>query len=511
PGPSSYKDGAQHSADVDHPFITEGKLYLILEFLRGGDLFQQAEQGDHVHEDDVKFYLAELALALGHLHSLGIIYRDLKPERTCCWQGHIKLTDFGLSKESIFDDESKTYSFCGTVEYMAPEVVNRKGHGYASDWWSYGVLMFEMLTGQLPFQGANRKDTMQQILKAKLGMPQFLSPDAQSLLRAPTAWASAPTAMAELKAHRSSPACPGRSCSTGGSSRPSSPCAPGRTRPFYFDNEFTNKTPKDSRECRRLLRRTNCSGDSPTWPPMLPASRLSSRLETPLLPLATPRPPVAPLRQAGVDRRRLRRQSRPFESGQKCFPTALASGREFLQDYELKEQSRLGVGSFAICHRCVHRATGASFAVKVKRRFPLEIQMPSRSWLLWRGARNDGRWRRIDAKLLFELVILKEFPRPDARQSRETFLAALTPGLTAEAAASTPAVAAAPPAGAVSLAAAAASPACCSVCCSSIGGHGGWEPPVEQLRPGQAARRTGCAFSSAMPWAPKPSAVAPAV
>jgi len=67
---------------------------------------------------------------------------------------------------------------------MAPEVVNRKGHSYVADWWSFGVLMFEMLTGSLPFQGANRKETMVQILKAKLGMPQFLSPDAQSLLRA---------------------------------------------------------------------------------------------------------------------------------------------------------------------------------------------------------------------------------------------------------------------------------------------------------------------------------------
>ena len=116
-------------------------------------------------EEDVKFYLAELALALDHLHSLGIIYRDLKPENILLdSEGHIKLTDFGLSKESIFD-EKKTYSFCGTVEYMAPEVVNRKGHGTAADWWSYGVLMFEMLTGALPFQGANRKETMTQILK----------------------------------------------------------------------------------------------------------------------------------------------------------------------------------------------------------------------------------------------------------------------------------------------------------------------------------------------------------
>lgn len=114
-------------------------------------------------EEDVKFYLAELALALSHLHSIGIIYRDLKPENILLDQdGHIALTDFGLSKQPL--DGSKTYSFCGTVEYMAPEVlytrqiffefsvisflfiqvVNRKGHDVAADWWSFGVLMVSL-------------------------------------------------------------------------------------------------------------------------------------------------------------------------------------------------------------------------------------------------------------------------------------------------------------------------------------------------------------------------------
>ncbi|XP_012881913.1 PREDICTED: ribosomal protein S6 kinase alpha-3 [Dipodomys ordii] len=159
--------------EVNHPFIvklhyafqTEGKLYLILDFLRGGDLFTRLSKEVMFTEEDVKFYLAELALALDHLHSLGIIYRDLKPENILLdEEGHIKLTDFGLSKESI-DHEKKAYSFCGTVEYMAPEVVNRRGHTQSADWWSFGVLMFEMLTGTLPFQGKDRKETMTMILK----------------------------------------------------------------------------------------------------------------------------------------------------------------------------------------------------------------------------------------------------------------------------------------------------------------------------------------------------------
>merc|ERR1712142_230878 len=116
-------------ADVNHPFIvklqyafqTEGKLYLILDFLRGGDLFTRLSKEVMFTEEDVKFYLAELLLGLDFLHGLGIIYRDLKPENLLLDDdGHIKLTDFGLIKDSIFDAENKTYSFCGTVEYMAP-------------------------------------------------------------------------------------------------------------------------------------------------------------------------------------------------------------------------------------------------------------------------------------------------------------------------------------------------------------------------------------------------------
>ncbi|KAI1294727.1 Ribosomal protein S6 kinase alpha-3 [Halotydeus destructor] len=177
-------------ADVKHPFIvklnyafqTEGKLYLVLDYLRGGDLFGRLNREVMFTEEDVKFYLAELAMALEHLHGIGIIYRDLKPENILLdVDGHISLTDFGLSKEAI--GEEKTFSFCGTVEYMAPEIINRKGHTAAVDWWSFGVLMFEMLTGGLPFSTPNRKETMQQIMKAKLCMPQYLSSDAQALLR----------------------------------------------------------------------------------------------------------------------------------------------------------------------------------------------------------------------------------------------------------------------------------------------------------------------------------------
>ncbi|XP_043826083.1 ribosomal protein S6 kinase beta-2 isoform X1 [Dromiciops gliroides] len=140
---------------VRHPFIVEllyafqtgGKLYLILECLSGGELFMQLEREGIFLEDTACFYLGEITLALGHLHSQGIIYRDLKPENIMLSsQGHIKLTDFGLCKESIHEG-SVTHTFCGTIEYMAPEILTRSGHNRAVDWWSLGALMYDMLTG----------------------------------------------------------------------------------------------------------------------------------------------------------------------------------------------------------------------------------------------------------------------------------------------------------------------------------------------------------------------------
>ncbi|KAK5621609.1 Ribosomal protein S6 kinase beta-2 [Crenichthys baileyi] len=176
---------------VRHPFIvdllyafqTGGKLYLILECLSGGELFMQLEKEGIFMEDTACFYLGEITMALGHLHSNGIIYRDLKPENIMlCRQGHIKLTDFGLSKESIHDG-SITHTFCGTIEYMAPEILTRSGHNRAVDWWSLGALMHDMLTGSPPFTAENRKKTIDKILKCKVNLPPYLTIDARDLIK----------------------------------------------------------------------------------------------------------------------------------------------------------------------------------------------------------------------------------------------------------------------------------------------------------------------------------------
>ncbi|XP_070156783.1 ribosomal protein S6 kinase beta-1 isoform X2 [Polyergus mexicanus] len=169
--------------DLKYAFQTGDKLYLILEYMCGGELFRQLDDEGVFLEDAARFYLCEITLALQHLHLQGIIYRDLKPENVLLdSEGHIKLTDFGLCKEHI-QEGALTHTFCGTIEYMAPEILTRNGHGKAVDWWSLGTLMYDMLTGLPPFTSDNRKKTIDKILRGKLILPPYLTPDAKDLLR----------------------------------------------------------------------------------------------------------------------------------------------------------------------------------------------------------------------------------------------------------------------------------------------------------------------------------------
>jgi len=176
---------------VKHPFIVDleyafqagGKVYMVLEYLAGGELFMQLQKERMLMEDTAIFYLSQVLLAVEHLHNLGIIYRDLKPENVMLdRQGHVKLTDFGCIKEAASDEIN--YTFCGTVEYMAPEILNRSGrHGKEVDWWSLGILAHDMLTGSPPFTGNNRKLITERVLKSKLQLGKYLTPNAKDILR----------------------------------------------------------------------------------------------------------------------------------------------------------------------------------------------------------------------------------------------------------------------------------------------------------------------------------------
>ncbi|CAO3577140.1 unnamed protein product [Absidia cylindrospora] len=136
---------------------------------------------EHMFSEDVaRFYLAELVLALEHIHSLGIIYRDLKPENCLLdKEGHIVLTDFGLSKVSL---DERTNTMCGTAEYISPEVLLEMMYDNSVDWWTLGILMYEMLTGYTPFRCSNKKKTLDAIQKKKLQLPYYLSSDAKDLM-----------------------------------------------------------------------------------------------------------------------------------------------------------------------------------------------------------------------------------------------------------------------------------------------------------------------------------------
>jgi len=177
---------------VKHPFIvglnmafqSKDKLYFVLDYCAGGELFFHLGKLGKFPEPRACFYTAEIILALSYVHELDIIYRDLKPENVLLdARGHIKLTDFGLSKEGISSSSSGAYSFCGTPEYLAPEILNRHGHGRAVDWWSLGALLYEMLTGLPPFYCRDREKLFEKIRKSELTYPRYLSACCITLLR----------------------------------------------------------------------------------------------------------------------------------------------------------------------------------------------------------------------------------------------------------------------------------------------------------------------------------------
>lgn len=167
---------------LQHPFLmtlrfafqTDSKLYFVLDYYRGGELFFHLKKEQKFSEERSKFFVAEVAMALGHLHSKDIIYRDLKPENILLHQtGHICLTDFGLSKD--LDPMSlESHTFCGTPEYLAPEILQKQGHGMAVDWWSLGILCYELSTGQPPFYHKNLHTMYRKIRTDDARFPMYI-------------------------------------------------------------------------------------------------------------------------------------------------------------------------------------------------------------------------------------------------------------------------------------------------------------------------------------------------
>ncbi|EGD82834.1 AGC/AKT protein kinase [Salpingoeca rosetta] len=177
-------------AKCSHPFLTSlhysfqtpDLLCFVMEYVNGGELFFHLRKEKKFSEDRTRIYIAEILLALTYLHDQGIIYRDLKLENLLLdAEGHIKITDFGLCKEEITYG-STTRTFCGTPEYLAPEVILDSDYGLPVDWWGLGIVMFEMLSGKLPFNSHDYEELFELIITQEVVFPPIIGDVAQDLI-----------------------------------------------------------------------------------------------------------------------------------------------------------------------------------------------------------------------------------------------------------------------------------------------------------------------------------------
>lgn len=161
-------------------FQDSKNIYMVMDFVEGGELFSLLRKSQRFPNPVAKFYAAEVTLALEYLHERNIIYRDLKPENLLLDRhGHLKITDFGFAKKV----PDITWTLCGTPDYLAPEVVSSKGYNKSVDWWSLGILIFEMLCGYTPFwDGGSPMKIYENILKGKIKYPPYIHADAKDLL-----------------------------------------------------------------------------------------------------------------------------------------------------------------------------------------------------------------------------------------------------------------------------------------------------------------------------------------
>ncbi|XP_055495841.1 ribosomal protein S6 kinase alpha-5-like [Leucoraja erinacea] len=339
---------------LHYAFQTDTKLHLILDYVNGGELFTHLYQREHFTEEEVQIYTGEIVLALEHLHKLGIIYRDIKLENILLdGDGHIVLTDFGLSKEFVTDEDEKTYSFCGTIEYMAPEIIQggRNGHDKAVDWWSLGVLMYELLTGASPFTVDGAKNSQSEISRRILkNDPPFsveIGPTAKNLIQKllvkdpKRRLGSGPTGAAKIKLHAFFQGLNWRDLATKSIEPPIKPIIKNELDVSNFAEEFTRMDPAYSPAA--VPQHTDLFKGYSFVAPSILFNRNAIMNTTCNLQMTT---------------------ERPGDNAAACG--AMTKDSMFYQNYEMNlKEKPLGEGSFSVCRKCRHKRTGQEYCVKI--------------------------------------------------------------------------------------------------------------------------------------------------
>ncbi|XP_057710629.1 protein kinase C theta type isoform X2 [Corythoichthys intestinalis] len=236
-------------------FQTEENLFFVMEYLNGGDLMFHIQSCHKFDLHRSTFYAAEIVCGLQFLHSRGIVYRDLKLDNVLLdCEGHIKIADFGMCKENM-SEEARTSTFCGTPDYIAPEILLGQKYNSSVDWWSFGVLLYEMLVGQSPFRGRDEEELFQSIRTDDPAYPRWLTRDAKDILI--RLFVREPEERLGVKGNIRSHGFFGATDWTALEQRKvTPPFKPASTSPGdcgNFDKEFTDEKPRLSRADRTLI------------------------------------------------------------------------------------------------------------------------------------------------------------------------------------------------------------------------------------------------------------------